>query len=53
MNRLRIGFSITALLGITYAAVSLLDSLTGVGVGLAVAAAAVIGYGLIEFIEEH
>lgn len=53
MNRIRIGCAITALAALLYGATGLLVSLTQFGVGLAVAAAAICAYGLIDFIEAH
>jgi len=51
MTRIRFGFAISVLIGSMYAAASLLDSVTQFGLGLAVSALGVIGYGLCDFIE--
>ena len=48
MNRIRIGCAITVLLATMYAATGLLTSLTDFGIGLVIASAGVIGYGLCE-----
>lgn len=53
MNRIRIGMALSVLLGVLYAGCGLLDSLTDFGVGLAVAALGVIGFGLCDFIEDR
>jgi hypothetical protein len=53
MNRIRVGLTITAILGVIYAAAGLLNNLTEFGVGAAVAAAAIAGYGLCDFIDDH
>ena len=41
------------MLGSMFAAVGLLDSLTQFGIGTAVAAAALVGYGLCDFLKER
>lgn len=51
MNRIRIGLAVTVLLGVIYSGAGLFESLTQFGVGMAVAAAAMIGYGLVDFVE--
>jgi len=53
VNRVRFGCAVTVILGAMYAAAGLLHSLTDFAVGTVVAAAAVIGYGLVDFIEAH
>lgn len=53
MNRMRIGFAISILLGAIYAGGGLFTSLTEFGIGLAVACLGIIGYGLCDFIEAH
>lgn len=53
MNRIRVGCIITALLGVMYAGAGLFDSLMAVAVGMIVAAVAVIGYGLCDWLEHH
>ena len=49
MSRLRAGFIITILLGSMYAAAGLLVSLTDFGVGVAVAAFGVLGWGWVDY----
>ena len=49
MSRLRVGFIVTILLGSMYAMCGLLVSLTDFGVGVAVAAAGVIGWGWVDY----
>jgi len=53
VTRLRVGLSITIMIGALYAAAGLFDSLTKFGVGICVAATAVIGYGLLDFLDSH
>lgn len=53
MNRIRIGCAITVLIGAIYAAAGLFQSLTHFGAGLAIAAIAVIGYGLCDFLDSE
>ena len=53
MNRLRIGFAITVLLGTIYAFAGLLDSLQHFGGGLIVAALGFIGLGAVDYLETH
>lgn len=53
MNALRIGFVITTLAGAMYAAAGLFTSLTEFGVGLAVACAALVGHGCVDFCESR
>lgn len=53
MNRTRIGCAITILIGLIYAASGLVESLFHFGIGLAVASAGLIGYGLCDFIDSH
>ena len=52
-NRLRIGFAITIILGAIYAFAGLFDSLFDFGIGLAVAAIGLTGWGCITFVEDH
>ena len=52
MNRIRIGCIISALLGVMYAAASLMSSLTHMAVGVIVAAVAVIVFGLTQWLED-
>lgn len=51
MNRVRFGLAATMLLGSIYAAFGLLISLRDFGIGLAIAAAAMVAYELTIFIE--
>ena len=53
MNRIRFGLAVTVMLGAIYACAGLFESLTQFGIGLAVSAAAVIGYGLIDFLQSQ
>lgn len=50
-NRLRVGFSLTTIVGLLWTAVGLFDSLTQLGVGLVVACLGVIGYGAVDYVE--
>jgi len=51
VNRLRIGFSLTIILGAIWAFSSLMDSLLAFGIGLAVAMVGVIGYGCVDYVD--
>ena len=51
MNRLRIGLVMSMILGLLYASFGIFESLTKFGVGVAVGAAAVVGLGLLDFLE--
>jgi len=53
MTRIRVGLSLTVLIGGMYAACGLFTSLTDFGVGLVVASLGVIGYGLLDFLDSH
>lgn len=53
MNRIRIAALITAIVAVIAAGSGLMVSLTQFGIWLAVAAAAVIAYGAVDFIESH
>lgn len=53
MNRIRIGLALTAIIGTIYGATALLTSLTQFALGTIIAAAAVIGYGLCDCIEQR
>lgn len=53
MNRVRIGLAITVILGAIYAAAGLFDSLHAFALGVIVSSLAVIGYGLVDFVEAH
>lgn len=53
MNRIRFALTATILLGSTYAAFGLIISLRDFGIGIAVAAAAMIGHGLLDFLQDH
>ena len=52
MNRIRIASVVAALLGVMYAAASLMSSLTHMAAGVIVAAVAVIVFGLTEWLED-
>lgn len=52
MTRIRIALVITMLLGAIYASTGLLTSLRDFGIGVAVAAAALVGYGLCDWLEQ-
>lgn len=49
MNRLRVGFAVTILVGTMFATASLLDSLVNFSVGLIVACCGLIGIGAIDY----
>lgn len=51
MNRLRIGFAVTILLGTMYGFAGLLDSLQHFSAGLIVAALGFIGIGAVDYVE--
>lgn len=53
VTRLKIGFTLTMLLGAMWAAVGLFDSLTQVAVGLIVMASASIGLGAVQWVEDR
>ena len=53
MNRIRMGLSLTILLGTMYAAIGLLDSLAQFALGVIIAATATIAYGFCDFLEDH
>jgi len=54
MNRIRIGLVLTFVIGCLYSTFGLFESLTKFSVGLIVACLAVIGYGLVDYLEsEH
>lgn len=53
MNRLRIGFLLTAIIGALYSSAGIFDSLTQFGIGMAVAGAAILGYGCLDYIEDR
>ena len=52
MSRIRIGLVFTMVLGCTYAAFGLLISLRDFGIGIAIASAGLVMYGLFDFIED-
>jgi len=52
MNRIRIASVVAALLGVMYAAASLMSSLTHMAAGVIVAALAVIVFGLTQWLED-
>lgn len=49
--KLRVAFCLTAILGVMYAGIGLLDSHLQLGIGLVLASVGVIGYGAIDWIE--
>lgn len=51
LNRIRIGCSVTAVIGVMYSAVSLFDSLAQVALGAIIAAAAIIAHGGIDYVQ--
>lgn len=53
MIPVRTALWITGFLGVLYATISLFSSLPEVGVGMAVAAVSVIGWGVCDWIEER
>lgn len=53
LTPVRIGCAVTVILGAIFASAGLMDSLTEFGIGLVVASAGVIGYGLCDFIESN
>lgn len=53
MNRIRIGLTLTAIIGVIYGFTALLTSLTQFAIGIIIAALAVIAYGLCETLEQH
>lgn len=53
MTRIRIGLVLTMITAAMFSAVSLLNSLRDFGIGIAVASAAVIAYGLVDFIDSR
>jgi len=52
-TRLRIGFTITILLGAIWAAVGLFDSLAQVAIGLLLGGAAALALGLVDYLEQR
>lgn len=50
MNRLLVGFALTAIIGLLYTAVGLFDSLLQLGIGVALVCVGVIGYGAVDYI---
>lgn len=50
-NRLRVGLTLTILLGLMWAAVGLFDSLAQVAVGLIVTGVAGLGIGLVDYLD--
>ena len=53
MNRIRIGLTLTIIAASMYAAAGLFHSLTDFAVGTVTACLAMIGYGLVDFLEAH
>lgn len=51
MNRLRIGFALTAIIGVIYAGSGLFDSLTQFAIGICVACIGITGYYGAEYVE--
>ena len=51
MNRLRIGFALTIVIGSIYAAAGLFDSLLDLSAGVVVAMCGVIGLGCIDYLD--
>jgi len=51
MNRLRIGLIMSMIIGLLYASFGIFESLTKFGIGVAVGAAAVVGLGLLDYLE--
>lgn len=52
MNRIRIGLLLPTILGSIYAFSGLLTSLREFGIGIAIVSAAIVGHGLVTFIEQ-
>lgn len=53
MNSLRIGFAMTTIIGLLYTAVGLFDSMLQLGIGIALTAAGVCGYGAVDYVEHR
>jgi len=51
VNRLRVGFALTTILGGIYAAVGLFDSLTQLTIGVVLACIGLIGSGAVEWVD--
>ena len=51
MSRIRIGATLTVILGGIFAAAGLMDNLRDFGIGLAVAATGGLVYGLVDYID--
>ncbi len=51
MNRIRIGAVLTVMLGVIYGFTGLVNDLRDFGIGVAVAAAGVVVYGLVDYID--
>lgn len=52
-TRLRVGLTLTILLGLMWAAVGLFDSLTQVAVGLILAGVSGVGIGLVDYLDNR
>ena len=52
-RRIRIGLAVTALMGVIYGFSGLMSSVTEFLVGMAVALAALLGYGALDFVESR
>ena len=53
MIAFRVGLFLTGFLGSLYALIGLFNTLPDVGIGMAVAAASVLGWGLCDWMEEQ
>jgi len=53
VNRVRVSLALTTIIGALYAAVGLFESLGHFALGTIIAASAVMGYGLVDFIEHR
>jgi len=53
MNRLRIGFALTTILGTLFGFTGLFSSITEFSIGIAVAGAGLIGYGLCDWLDNR
>jgi len=51
VNRLRIGFAITSILGVIYSGSGIFDSLAAFGIGICVACIGIIGYCGVDYVE--
>lgn len=53
MTRIRVALAITTIIGAIYAAAGLFDSLGQFALGTIIAATAVMGYGLVDYVEHR